>query len=100
MNKRINEIQQSARIIDAIADNLIEDHVDLMLENAALQNKVDLIKASLIASLIERLDEYHPPEHWTDAHIEHENKKGNMMAPVVRRAKDAVQAAIRSRGEK
>ncbi len=95
MNKRINEIQQSARIIDAIADNLIEDHVDLMLENAALQNTVDLLKASLI----ELLDEYHPPEHWTDAHIEHENKKGNMMAPVVRRAKDAVQAAIRARGQ-
>jgi hypothetical protein len=79
----------NASIIDAIADHPIDDHVEIMLENAALRAAVEMLKNSLE----ELLDEYHPAEHWTDAHIERENEQGNMMAPVVRRAKDALQAA-------
>jgi len=90
-----DDIQESANIINSIADHLLEDHVELMQENAALKDAVDLLQASLT----ELLDEYHPEEHWTDAHIEYENQQGNMMAPVVRRAKNALKAAIRARGE-
>ena len=36
MKKYIDEIQESARIIDAIADKLLEDHVELMYENKSL----------------------------------------------------------------
>lgn len=95
MKKQIDEIKESADIIHAIADFLIEDHVEIMNENAALKATIDLLRDSLT----ELLDEYHPAEHWTDAHIEYENSQGNMMAPVVRRAKDALQQAIRARSK-
>jgi hypothetical protein len=85
----MNTDKENASIIDAIADHVIDDHVEIMLENAALRAAVEMLKNSLA----ELLDEYHPAEHWTDAHIEYENEQGNMMAPVVRRAKDALQAA-------
>ena len=89
MKNKLDQIQENANIINAIADHLIDDHIELMLENAALKTVVDLLKNSLE----EILDEYHPADYWTDAHIEYENEQGNMMAPVVRRAKDALQAA-------
>lgn len=94
MKHKIAEIKESADIIHAIADYLIDDHVEILAENAALKAVVDQLRSSLV----ELLEEYHPAEHWTDAHIEYENGQGNMMAPVVRRAKNALAAAIRARG--
>ena len=88
--------RESSDMVEAIADCLIEDHIAILQENATLKDTINLLRNSLT----ELLDEYHPSESWTDAHIEYENQQGNMMAPVVRRAKDALQAAIRTIGEK
>lgn len=62
-------------IIDSIADNLLQDHVELMVENKRLRE-----------SLREILHENYPPEHYTDETIEYENEQGNMMMPAVKRA--------------
>ncbi len=62
-------------IIDSIADNLLQDHVELMVENKRLRE-----------SLREILYENYPPEHYTDETIEYENEQGNMMMPAVKRA--------------
>lgn len=93
---KLDKIKESACMIESIADHLLEDHVELMQENRALLHIIDLLEESLE----ELLNEYHPKEHWTDEHIEFENKQGNMMAPVVRRAMDAIALSIRARGEK
>jgi hypothetical protein len=66
-------------MVDAIADNLLQDHIDLMNENKLLRT-----------ALQELLDEYHPEEHWTAEHIEYEMEQGNMMAPIVKRAYGAL----------
>jgi hypothetical protein len=89
MKKKVIAIQENSRMIDEIADSLLEDHIELLNENASLKKLV----SDLRGSLQEIMDEYHPKEHWTDEHIEYENKQGNMMAPVVRRAMDAIAKA-------
>jgi hypothetical protein len=68
-------------MIDRIADCLVEDHIDLMKENRLLRE-----------SLRELLDEYHPEGCWTAEHIEYETQQGNMMAPIVKRAYEAIRA--------
>jgi hypothetical protein len=37
VNKRVEVITESAQIIERIADCILEDHVEIMLENAALK---------------------------------------------------------------
>lgn len=82
MKAKVAQIQDNANLINEIADCLLEDHIELMNENAALRSQVEALEASLR----ELLDEYHPRESWFDEAIEHEMKEGNMFAPVVKRA--------------
>lgn len=49
MKKRIDEIQESARIIDDIADKLIEDHIEMMNENRALLAEIEKKDAEIEA---------------------------------------------------
>lgn len=37
VNKRVEEITSNAQMIERIADCILEDHVEIMLENAALK---------------------------------------------------------------
>ena len=93
MRKQVDEIQEAARVIDSIADHLIEDHIDLMNENIALRK----LNSDLADALFAVLDENYSREHWTEETIEFETAQGNMMAPVIKQAYAALDAA---RGEK
>ena len=92
MKKIVDQIQENARMIDQIADCLLEDHIELMNGNAALRAENEKLKDIIF----ELLDEHYPRSCWSDEHIEYENSQGNMAAPMVKRAYDA----IRARGEK
>jgi len=37
VNKRVEDITEAAQIIERIADCILEDHVEIMLENASLK---------------------------------------------------------------
>ncbi len=82
MKAKVTQTQDNARLIDEIADCLLEDHIELMNENAALRARIETLEASLC----ELLDEHHPRECWSDEHIEYEIQEGNMGALMVKRA--------------
>ncbi len=87
MKNKVAQIQDNARLIDGIADCLIEDHIELMNENASFRARIETLEASLR----ELLDEYHPREQWSDETIEYEIQEGNMGAPMVKRAYAALE---------
>jgi hypothetical protein len=76
------KLKENSRLIDDIADCLLEDHIEVMNENATLRSQIEALKASLL----ELLDEYHPRESWSDETIEYEIQEGNMGARMVKRA--------------
>lgn len=88
MKKHVDQIQENARMIDQIADNLIEDHVEMMLENRTLVEANEKLQDIIF----ELLDEHYPRSCWSDEHIEYEMEQGNMAAPMVKRAYDAIRA--------
>jgi t-SNARE complex subunit (syntaxin) len=47
MKNKVTQIQENARLIDDIADCLLEDHIELMQENAALRSQIVELTESL-----------------------------------------------------
>jgi hypothetical protein len=87
MKAKVAQIQDNARLIDEIADCLLEDHIELMNENAALRAEIE----TLTESLRELLDGHHPRESWSDETIEYEIQQGNMGALIIKRAYAALE---------